>query len=327
MHSLRTVLSVSAMMMVVCPCADARAQCPAPKAWFPHERTPEPDFHAPGSNCEFHQWSWQTFLWLTQATGPGRIRLLDLPTADDLFLPGKGPDTLDAKRIERFATQPLDLKPRTMKTSAPTRFGDLWQAGSRGILVDQKGQAVYYATHFSPTFYQFVRTNRLFVKENYLKAPPSCNFPVRSLAVKSSWRIVAQGEDTRDFFMTEANVHPLTCKGGAEVCKGADLAVSAGTVRVKVALVGIHVVGVLEDHPECVWSTFEHDRNAPDLPDGTDPDSPKEVHKKDWTFYAAGTPAKDCNAANAQTAMFDAKKKLLSPPTHVFRQFALGGGG
>jgi hypothetical protein len=326
MHCLRTVFFVSTLMLVVGPCTNVRAQCPAPKAWFPHERTPEPDFHAPASDCEFHQWSWQTFLWLTQATGPGRIRLLDLPTADELFLPGKGPRTLDATTLEHFATQPLQLKPRTEKTSAPTRFGEIWQAGSRGILVDQKGQAVYYATHVSRTFYQFVRTNRLFLKESYLKASPSGNFPVRSLAVKSSWRIVSLDDDTRSFFTTDASVHPLMCQGGADVCKGADLTVSSSTVPVKVALVGMHVVGVVEDHPECVWSTFEHDRNAPDLPDGMPPDSPNAVSGGAWTFYAAGTPAKACNAANTKTVTFDAKKNLLSPPTNVFRQLSLGGG-
>src|SRR5262249_12272552 len=65
----------------------AGAQCAAPAAWFPHATTPEPDFHQPGSNCEFHQWAWQEFLWLTQPDQNGRIRLLSLPTADMLFSP------------------------------------------------------------------------------------------------------------------------------------------------------------------------------------------------------------------------------------------------
>ena len=32
------------------------------------------------------------------------------------------------------------------------------------------------------------------------------------------------------------------------------------------ALVGIHIVGTVQNHPEFVWSTFEHILNAPDAP-------------------------------------------------------------
>ena len=97
MYSINAVLSAAALM-VLCAAPTARAQCQAPMSWFPHASTPEPDFHAPASDCEFHQWSWQTFLWLTQATGPDRIRLLDLPTGAELFLPGKGPETPSLSR-------------------------------------------------------------------------------------------------------------------------------------------------------------------------------------------------------------------------------------
>lgn len=40
--------------------------------------------------------------------------------------------------------------------------------------------------------------------------------------------------------------------------------VPKGTKRIKVALVGMHIVGSTQGHPDMVWATFEHLGNAPD---------------------------------------------------------------
>ena len=47
--------------------------CNCETSWFPHEKTPAPK-EGDGSpfdsksttNCDFHQWSWQKFLWVTK---------------------------------------------------------------------------------------------------------------------------------------------------------------------------------------------------------------------------------------------------------------------
>lgn len=97
--------------------------------------------------------------------------------------------------------------------------------------------------------------------------------------------------------------------------------------EVTVALVGLHVVGVLEGHPEFVWSTFEHVDNAPDLPEGTPIDSPNPVNTNDFTFYSAATAAKDCNPdPDVTPLLLNVSAGALSPVTDVVRQFAFGGG-
>lgn len=327
--SVTATLAVLVTVLTAVTAPGAQAQCRAPAEWFPHANTPEPDFHAPATDCEFHQWGYQTFLWLTQPTGPGRIRLLDLPTAAELFLPGKGPDTLDAAMLQRLRQQPLVLTPRVPKLSTPAQIDDLHQAGLRGMLVDQNGRAVYYATHVSPAYYQFVRSNRLFLRDSYLKAAPTTNFPVRAVTVKSSWRVVAPGEKMDDAFTTSAVLYPLACRNGGDRCQGGDIVIDFDRSRartVQVALAGVHVVGVVEDHPEFVWSTFEHRTNAPDLPTTMASNDPDPVSDRAWTFYAAKTPAKHCNVPNATTVTLDVRTQRLSPISHVFRQFAGGGG-
>src|SRR5262245_6625943 len=85
MHSKR-LISLGALFAVALPTGSATAQCLAPASWFPHESTPQPTTADPGNvNCDFHRWSWQTFLWLTQ-TVDGNLRFItQMYSRDDLF--------------------------------------------------------------------------------------------------------------------------------------------------------------------------------------------------------------------------------------------------
>ncbi len=305
---------------------DARAQCDAPTAWFPHASTPKPDSTiAPNSNCAFHQWAWQEFLWLTQPVASGQLRFMALPTATDLFDTGTAtPPAADSLPKNRM----LVLKPRNAQTKGPTSLGDVLQATSRGVLVDQKGRAVYYASAVNDVFFEFVRTNNLFKMSGYDAAPATMNFPVDSLEVKSSWMIVPDGTTLSNFFTTKAVINPLVCADAGTNCKGSDILLDQGqTKAVTVALVGLHVVGVVQDHPEFIWATFEHKDNAPDLPAGSSSTATTSVNSKDWTFYTAGTPANQCNLPDsASITLADPGTQILSPITNVFRQAAFGGG-
>lgn len=48
------------------------------------------------------------------------------------------------------------------------------------------------------------------------------------------------------------------------------------------ALVGLHLTGVVEGHPEMIWATFEHKGNAPDCK--ATPASPEDA----YSFYTSG---------------------------------------
>ena len=307
---------------------EARAQCDAPAAWFPHASTPKPDSTiAPTSNCAFHQWAWQEFLWLTQPAASGQLRFMALPTANDLFDTGTAtPPAASSLPTNRL----LVLKPRNTQTQGPTSLGDVLQANSKGVLVDQKGRAVYYASAINDVFFEFVRTNDLFKMSGYNVASSTMNFPVDSLEVKSSWMIVPNGTTLPNFFTTKATINPLVCSDTGNSCKGADILLDQSqTQPVTVALVGLHVVGVVKDHPEFIWATFEHKDNAPNLPAGMSPTT--AVDSSDWTFYKASTPANQCNQPNNSPAsptlaLANPGTQILTPTTNVFRQAAFGGG-
>jgi hypothetical protein len=311
------------------PTGIASAQCDADPAWFPHANTPAPDFGPPAdTSCAFHKWAWQEFLFLTKTPPGGRPAFLDLPTADDLFTLNSTPQALEELPKNRV----LVLKPRSGKSRGPTEFGAILQAQTNGILIDQAGHSVYYQSQVNEAYYQFIRGNNLYIPEVFKAKATGLSFAKGCVEIKSSWWIVPPGLNVDDFFTTQARIHPLKCKSGSATCQGDDIIVDLDrSSPVTVALVGLHVVGVVEGHPEFVWATFEHKKNAPDLPPGMDSHSPNPVGNQDMTFYKAGVSAASCNFPNAGKVILDQANQVLTVAgdpnrgTNVFRAFAWGG--
>src|ERR1700709_1225576 len=93
--------------------------CTAPTAWFPHSQTPEQNsagFPASPTNCDFHQWSWNAFLWLTQ-DAKGEPRFEHMPANGIETKPG----VLDALIGRSASARTLDI---------------VAQAGPDGIMAD-----------------------------------------------------------------------------------------------------------------------------------------------------------------------------------------------
>jgi len=324
MRKSRIVAPVLCQIAVALAATAAPAQCVAPPAWFPHSQTKEPTFDQPFTkNCDFHMWAWQEFLWLTQEIRPGHPRFLDFPRGDDLFTANQAPVARSLIPLNRE----LMLKPRTDKTDDPTHFGEIRQAGSKGILVDQKGRSVYYLSQVNDIYYMFIRSNGLHLPDVFKTKAPALSFPVHSVELKSSWLIVPDGEKAVGFFTTTSQVNPLKCKKGDANCKGDDVVVDFDrSIPATVALVGLHVVGAVQGHSEFIWATFEHKKNAPDLADHADPMGAEAVSGIDFTFYKANTRAMACNNSQPDKVALDTKSQVLTPSTNVYRQFEWGGG-
>jgi hypothetical protein len=294
--------------------ASAQASsCTAPSNWFPHSQTPEQDSagFSSSSNCEFHQWSWNAFLWLTQDVD-GEPRFARM-TPDGIQAPGGALDPLIGRSGKARA---LDL---------------INQAGPDGIMVDQNGSPIYYSIHSNATFGKFIADNHLFDPDKLRTFNPDTPFPVDSLTLKAAWKVVAPGEDVSTYYTRKAEVALLTTRNGkiTLATKQVDGKDVVQTREVDVALVGFHVAGTVNGHPEMIWATFEHNDNAPDLPKPMDQMAPSEVvSDRDWTFYKKGTPFKDCNvnAAGAGALTLDEKAQTLAPVTEVCRMVPYGGG-
>ena len=303
------VAASAALLFAITP-ASAQPTCNAPLGWWESPGLmplfTSPKGPAPTTDCQFHVWSWTAFV-NAMMTDPNtkQPRFLSLPTYDDL----KSGNALRAK----VGPRTLALKPRDQK---PKSIGAFKQAGG-GVLIDQHGRAVYYASHMDLTFFGF--TQKYFGPGNYQKASPTTPYPIGATVFKTSWRILPDGENPTDTYTTTATIELLESDGQG------GLKTSGKTQdNVRVALVGVHVVGVIKDHPEFAWGTFEQLNNAPDLPDGMSPTSPDPVSQQMFTFYKAGTAARESNVL-PKSMTIDVASQQVSPITNVFRQFAFGG--
>ncbi|GAA3649128.1 hypothetical protein [Flavivirga jejuensis] len=218
--------------------------CLSEASWFPHSQTPPPA-EGKGSpfdvssttNCIFHQWSWQKFLWVTKPEG-------DLP----LFL--------NQKEIIQVTDA---MEPVVQQAGASVVLTDTIQAGfSHGILkvnpaynsATDKALTVHYSIHTSLIMQESAEAFKAALASGKLPANNLETFPVGSLELKVSWVDVTAipNDKLKDYYTTTAAV---INKDGKTY------------TNTNVALLGMHVVGVVENHPEFIWATFEHNDMAP----------------------------------------------------------------
>ncbi|GFD76199.1 hypothetical protein KUL113_56190 [Tenacibaculum sp. KUL113] len=229
--------------------------------WFPHTQTPPPA-EGKGSpfdvssttNAIFHQWSWQKFLWLTKPTE--EVVLLPIITRGEptpIKLKVKIPLFLNPKEMHQVTAHMQDVK---QKEGAALVLVDTAQAGSGGTLktnpaYNKEGvsETVFYSIHVSPIMKESSRKYRDSIVSGTLSGNNQASFPVGSLELKVSWTPVTAiaEEEIGNYYTTVA---ALSRDGETYT-------------NTEVALLGMHVVGIVENHPEFIWATFEHDDLAP----------------------------------------------------------------
>lgn len=272
-------------------------QCEAPSSWFEGNiPQPDPSFINPNSNnCDFHLLSWQYFLWLTEEVD-GQLRFETMFT-NKAITPAYKNDTYHV----------LDV---------------VEQALSKGMLIDQNGRAVYSSIIINDIFQNFVLENKLYDSEVMADFDPNIGFPPGALTLKTSWKIVQEGEDTSKLYTQKSDIELLTIVDGQPRIDKNNPKIKQD---VEVALVGLHVAFVPDGHAEFVWATFEFDGNAPDFPENAGLNTP--ISNKDWLLYAANTAARDVNTDNAGVLKFvNQEAQTLEPITQVARQYKNGGG-
>ncbi len=212
--------------------------CNCEADWFPHSQTPAPaegngsPFDTSSTtNCIFHQWSWQKFLWLTKP----------MATGNPLFL-----DSMIQVSNQMVPVSPVGGISLVLEDST--------QAGSKGVLVsnpayaaDQKSHTVYYSIFINPVLQTAANSMKDQILSNNALVNNNFVFPVGSLELKVSWvdASALPAAEVKNYYTTTAVVMP-------------------GNKKITAALLGMHVVGVVKNHPEFIWATFEHHDMAPD---------------------------------------------------------------
>ncbi len=213
------------------------AGCNCEADWFPHNKTPAPaegngsPFDTSSTtNCIFHQWSWQKFLWLTKPVASGRPLFLDSMIQVDNHM------------------EPIVISGNVVMLEDST------QAGSSGILMsnasysaDKNSHTVYYGIYINGILKNAADSMKNAIIKNTALVNNKFTFPVGSLELKTSW--------------IDINALPTAV---AATYYTTDAVLMPSGKKIKVALLGMHVVGVVKNHPEFIWATFEHHDMAPE---------------------------------------------------------------
>jgi len=213
--------------------------CGCESSWFPHTSTPAPaegvgsPFDTSSTtNCIFHQWSWQKFLWLTKPTPGGGVLFMDSLTLVDPYMQ----PVLPVEGIQ------LVLE-------------DTAQAGSGGTLYSNPGFSgndtsylVHYSIHASQVLLDTAAAYKQLILADTNLLNNQYTFPVGSLELKVSWidaRAIPESQRSSYFV-----VNAVIKKGNSYT-------------PTRVAMLGMHIVGRVINHPEFIWATFEHHDMGP----------------------------------------------------------------
>jgi hypothetical protein len=279
----------------------ARAGCQAPADWF--TGIPAVPTFEPRSTCQFQQWAWQAFLALLAT---------DRAQPKPLYLTWPFPkDVLSSLYCDRQCGG-SHAKPLQAQCSAPTQEAvngstqpGFVPAGTSGELIDQTGQAIYFTSHVSPAWADFINAERLYDNQVLENASPQLAFQAGAFEIKTSWRFTKgmRPAEKAQYFTTTACVIPED---------------GSTPFSAELALVGFHITGGAPNHPELLWATFEHVRNAPDCDVTPAPGA--------WSFYDGKancrSGAGSCNRPNPKPLK---PGQTAPPPINVCRRFAFGG--
>jgi hypothetical protein len=233
--------------------------------------------------CDFHHLAWEDFLALVQPVQGGGAGAGPPPLLFETWMPKAGvfhPSALDPARGDEpypFGAQ-LPVPPQCPSSAAGMLLGPFLgqgdaaladenlEAGSNAApLADRNGNWLHYGILFNETAYDFLTQCQLYKIGCFDTgiASKDIAFPDQSIVLKTAWRIVDESElDVRPprYYLARALVDPVGPLPEQQKCE-----------EVLVALVGFHIMHKTPLHPEWVWATFEHEDNAPDCTQPSDP--------------------------------------------------------
>lgn len=358
MTSLRTIGTL--LLYLLASCAPAIAEdCPVSNAdkFLPiGSPTPPPGNGLPapptGNDCAFYNWAWEAFLHVTQPDNAGHPAFVNYPSIEAAFpkvFPSvtspASPMTLSVRNIEPMLNESTRSRRRLATSNAgdpaPVLTDGVMQASQGGpgaVAVDQNGNPIFYSIRLNSDFAGFIKANGLDEVDRLLADPSNqatavpAELEIRpgAMELKSSWMIVEGPLDRySNYIVIPAKVPffknvPDASGGGTHL----EVDTSRPLRDVNVAMLGLHVVGAVDGHPELIWATFEHadDMGNRDVapaasanPDATKtPPQTIDGAGRSYPLFAANTPIGEANNPVVQPIGSDQR---FAKPTSIFRMY------
>jgi len=162
-------------------------------------------------------------------------------------------------------------------------------------IYDQQKNVVYYSVQFG---------------KSLCGAPQTGNLPTDTLELKMAWKVLGAEDDPSKFINITKNLTITTPDG------------QMTQSNVTLGLAGLHVVQATPNHPEMIWTTFEHKDNAPDCYPTTT--IPKDQYNFISNTCAAKLNSGDVSDASCQFNQATKQSKVTGERTEICRVFAHG---
>lgn len=243
------------------------------------------------TNCDFYKWSERMFLWMTSKEQGGKT-VFESPEFYTVSPKVNGQRNLIPHRPNQLLKAVANVDKTGKIISEEGQATD-------DVLMDVNGNLVYYISMVNDVYAEFL--NAVHQKKMSGKQFPTTkeerdsifsfaqhngvklkNPSALAMEIKTSWVVAESLKNVEDFVTIEATI-PVYKKQSNQ------LWLIQGERKVKLALVGMHIVGSANGHPEMIWATFEHKRNTPNqayqylTKDGTI-ETVLEDGKNDWLF-------------------------------------------
>jgi hypothetical protein len=221
------------------------------------------------------------------------------------------------------------------------------QAGGNGVLLTQSGSLIYYSTIVNDVYAYFLTGTKdggitpaptqfptaqadlnKIVAFAGLPGPHKTTFPdpeALCVELKTSW-VETAGLPNAGTYITTTGTVPTYDRTDPKHW------VANGQKTVELALVGMHVVGSANGHPEMIWASFEHFGNSPNAAFTYNPTagpSPKTIAQDTsgtWLFCATGASGSFNNVLESASGA-DILSTGVNPigPGNILREHPFGG--
>lgn len=307
----------------------AEPACKAEESWVKNPSLPsEVENGREANNCDFHRFSWQSFLYGISDRSTKQISKSGEPTIfgdwmsdAGIFVPaGKAPtlwgETPPPPPTCKTTGEVKLILRQADRISGSAQIEAILEAVSAAPLVAQPRhgvgrQWVHFGIAVNKPMYDYLAKCDLYKLACFNSVAEKIDFPAESIEIKTAWKVVADAASATNYYTTTALVEPSEPPASARKCK-----------KATVALVGFHLVRKTPLHPEWIWATFEHRDNAPDCK------NPQPAPASGWSFNDPASkraPNKYIDACTG-TGKFDPDCVKLAAPTQVCRQNPWGGG-
>ncbi|BDX05399.1 hypothetical protein MACH26_09200 [Planctobacterium marinum] len=268
------------------------------------------------TRCDFYRWGAQMFLWMTSANENYHV-FNTPPQFYDVSVES------DNKREFIASNGTVAIGFRVGKGDETIELG---QAGEDDVLLSQKESLVYYSIYANDAFAMYRTGVAIKNGDTSLinKLPSALQREIKPLAatlpkefpstalqmldldalssiygrelvdpktmileLKISWVDADTVTDRDDYIITQATVPIFDRTKDPKKWK-----YSGKTETKTLAMVGFHIGGTVEGHPEMIWSTFEHVKNQPNNSYDYYVDEKRKITSKqsfnaagDWIFF------------------------------------------